>query len=265
MRKWLFSIAFAIVSLPAFAGLTYNFQSVTTGMRQTTLSGTVAAEGGNLRVNVTSGDGLLFKNNSFAVSKSGGLFVSVADPESKSYYDLEVEQLLGNTGSMLKQFGANISIQNPKVIVNDAGDGGEIEGYPTRHQILDGSYDMAVDVMGQKMTMHLTMKTESWLTNRIGSEYVNFLQQRGIRTGVEAFDKLLDSYGEAMKGFPLKLITTVHVSQNQNAIEMTSTTTTTVTGITKKTIAASEFEIPPGYAKTDSPIDRMLKQMQAPK
>jgi len=45
----------------------------------------------------------------------------------------------------------------------------------------------------------------------------------------------------------------------QNGSNIESKTTTTVTGIAKKDFAASEFIIPAGFAKTDNPMEKMLK------
>jgi hypothetical protein len=51
-------------------------------------------------------------------------------------------------------------------------------------------------------------------------------------------------------------VSTVRI--NQGAGEMTATTTTTVTGIEKKPIAESAFQLPAGLTRTESPLERMI-------
>lgn len=260
MTRFLTAAVLTLLASPAFAGLTYKFQSVTTGLQKVALSGDVAVEKGEMRLDIASGDGTIFRSGTFALVRGGAPVIAVVDPNAKSYYELRLDQLLGGADSALRQLGGNISVANPKVSVTDGGDGGTIEGYATRRKTIEGSYDMVIDAMGSTTTLRVTMKTESWITDRIGSEFANIFQLRGVRTGIESFDKLLDSQAGALDGFPLKQVSTVQVSQA--AMQMSSTTTTTVTSIAQKAVPATHFTLPAGFTKTDNPIDRMLKQVR---
>jgi hypothetical protein len=258
----LFCLLLIPVSSPAFAGLTYHVESATSGLRESRMVGDAAVEGTSFRMDVSRGDGLTFKDGAVILSRDGGKTLLVLDPAAKTYYQLELAQLLGGAGGLIKQLGdlVKISIQNPRSVTRDTGNGGAIEGYPTKRSVTDSSYDVVMDAMGQKMSMSFVMSTESWLTDKIGSEAASFLQLSGTRTGIDAVDKLIAAHAGSTKGFPLKQITTIHVKQNGR--DQATTTTTSISGIVKKPIAVSLFATPAGYSKTDSPFDRMLKNLK---
>ena len=250
------------IASSAFAGVTYKAQSTTTGVRNMTIAGTVSVDGPHMRMDVAKGDNMLFKDNSIVLSSDAGKTMSVYDPSSKTFFDLQLQDLLGNTSSMLKNFGdmIKVSFDNPQVTVHDGGDGGTMDGFPTHKYVLDAQYDMNIDAMGQKMTTHLSMNTETWATDQLASEMSSFLQVRGLRTGIENIDKVIEAQTNGVRGFPIKQVSTVKISQQGN--DLTMTTTSTVTDVVKKTIDASSFAPPAGYTKTDDPMTKMLKQMK---
>jgi len=262
MKRLLSLVALMFLAPSAFAGLTYKTESSTTGLRNATIVGTVAVDGSRMRMDVAKGDNMMFKDNSVVLSTDGGKTMSVFDPSTKNYYDIQLDQVLGNATSMLGSLGdmVKVSFDNPLVSLRDAGDGGTIEGFPTRKYVLNASYDMNMSVMGQKMTSHLTMNTESWTTDQLTSEMSSFLQMRGLRTGVESLDKLIETQSNGLHGFPLKQLSTIHVSQGTQ--DMVMTTTASVTNIEKKTIDASQFAMPTGYTKVDDPVTKMLKALK---
>jgi Domain of unknown function (DUF4412) len=242
----------------ALGGVTYKVQSSTTGLRNTTIAGTVAVDGQRMRMDVATGDNLLFKDNSIVLSSDGGKTMSVFDPATKTYYEMQLDQMIGAAMAGLRSNPMfNVAFENPTVAVRDEGDGEPIEGYRTHKSALDASYDIAIDAMGQKITSHLDMRTESWTTDQLSGEFANFLQQRGIHTGIPEIDKLIDAQRGAVKGFPLKQISNIKVNQGGN--DTTMTTTATVSNIEKKNIAASQFVMPTGYTKVDDPVSKMMK------
>jgi hypothetical protein len=258
---------FAVVAQSAFAGLTYKVQSVSTGISATSMSGTAEVEGKNFRFNVAQGDGAIIPDSAFIISENGGKTLAVVDTATKSYYELSLDQIGGGFGAILQQFGGMVkfSVVNPKVNVRDLGAGEKIEGYATQHRTFEMSYDMNMEVMGQKTTMSFSTTAEMWVTDQIPTEFASFLQSGELHTGIDDIDKLIAAHAKSLTGFPLRHIATIHVVQGGN--DMEAKTTTTVTGIEKKTFPAAEFVIPAGFAKTDSPIDKMVKAMSgaAPK
>src|SRR5436190_979427 len=173
-----------LVCAPAFAGLTYKAQSETTGLRNATINGTVSVDGTHMRMDVTQGDNMIFKDNSIVLSNDGGKTMSVLDPSTKTYYDLQLQELLGSATSMLSRLG-------------------------------------------------------------------------------DVVDKLIEAQSTTMKGFPLKQISTIKVSQGGGS-DMTMTTTASVSDIARKNIDASIFAMPGGYTKTDDPVTKMMKQIKMP-
>jgi hypothetical protein len=261
MKRIVLVIAIAAVAHTALAGLSYRFESVTTGLRESTISGTTQAEGNSFRMNIAHGDGFTFADNSFVVSHDGGKTIFVVDPSSKSYYQIDLADASGSAAALFKQLGyLNFKITDPKVTSRDLGKGETIAGYPTQRSQVNSSYAMSVGSGPQAMKISITMSTESWTTDRIPAELTNFLQKQSITTGVEQIDKVIASATAAAKGFPLKQVTTFRITQNGRPIE--SKSTTQIRDIAQKTFPASEFALPAGYKKTDNPIERMMKAFQ---
>jgi len=259
--KRLLAIIVLSIATSAFAGLTYKFESSTTGIRTLTMTGTVSTDGQKMRMDVVSGDQMIFKDNDVVLSVDGGKTMTVFDPTTKTYFDLQLDQLLGSSTGMLNSLGdmVKIAFTNPQVNVRDQGDGGTIEGYPTRKYVLDASYDINVDAMGQKMTTHATMNSENWMTDQLSADFSSFMQARGMRTGIEAIDKMIEAHA-TMHGFPMKQVTTVHIAQGDNV--MTMTTSSSVNSIQRRAIDAAQFAAPAGYTKVDDPMTKMLKQLK---
>lgn len=251
------------MSVAAVAGVTYDFTSETTGLANQTLAGKVKAEGTRIRVDIDRGDGVLFENGSFIVSSDGGKTLTVANPDAKTFYQIDLGQLLGGSDTLLKSLGANIklNIRNPKVSVTDGGGGGTLEGFATKKSTLMSAYEIAVEGLGMPMVITMNLSTEVWWTDRISSSFTNFLQLRGLRTGVDAVDKMIEAQAGAIEGFPLKQVTTTRVSFGGK--DMTTTSTSLVTNVKETAVAQETFVVPAGFTKTDSPIDRMIKGMQS--
>ncbi|HEX9981780.1 MAG TPA: DUF4412 domain-containing protein [Thermoanaerobaculia bacterium] len=260
MKTFVTALILVLAAISSFAGVTYKLDSKTTGLASANITGTVKVEGTGMRMELASGDGVLFKNGSILTTKNGGKNILVTDPSTKTYYELDLQHL-GGAGPLLRQLGDSVkmTIENPKVTSRDAGDGGTIEGYATRKKVIDSSYDMVIEAMGQKMRMTTVTSSQLWVTDKLGADLVNIFQIRGFKTGLDEIDRLIEKQSAAVTGFPLKQLTTVKVVQNGN--EMTSTTTINVSGLKETKLAPAEFELPAGFTKTESPIEKLLKQM----
>jgi len=259
-RAWI-AVLFAAVAQSAMAGLSYRIDSTTTGTQERKLSGLVEVEGSKFRMNVDKGDGMVFPDSSYVISTNGGHTLSVVDPAAKTYFEMPLDQLAGGVGAMMQQMGDKVKFttSDPKVDVKDLGAGETIEGYATRKKSVDTSYDMNVEVMGQKMTISMSMATQSWVTDQLSMNFASFLQTGELRTGMPDIDKIIAAQAKGVTGFPLKQVANVHIQQN--GMDMNMTTTTNVSSIQKKTIADSEFVVPAGFTKVDSPIEKMMKMM----
>ena len=253
MKKLIVTMALSVIALPAWAGMTYEFRSSTEGQGASQLVGKAAIEGGKMRMEIQDGDGVLFNDGSVVISSDGGATLLILDPEEKTYTELRTDELFSTLGALMKSAGPmfRMTIENPSVNVREAGDGGTVEGYPTRKYVIDSSYEMSMRVMGMSRKTTITSETEAWVTDSIDTGYATFIQQRGLKTGMEDFDRLIDQQANAMKGFPLKqIVRTTTTAGNRTD---TSTTTLTVTNIREETVPASRFEVPAGYEKVEAP------------
>ena len=258
MRSTL-AAALLLAAASSFAGITYDFHSDTTGLQQMTIDGSVAVEGPNVRMTVSRGDGMLFKDGSIVLSRDLGKTLDVFDPASKTYYEIPVSAMMANMSAMLQSAGVKISFVNPSVRATDAGDGGTIGGFPTRKSLLDATIDINIDAMGETVNSKMSMHSESWTTDKLGATALNVFQERNLLTGIEALDKLIAAQSSALNGrFPLKQITAVHVLANGQ--DMTTTTTAAVSNVKQQPLDASMFAPPQGYSRVDNPLERMSKR-----
>jgi hypothetical protein len=261
MRRFLLpGLILLAAALPAAAGVSYKIESVTSGLQSARIAGSVVVDGSKMRIDFTSGDGMLLKSDSILLTADGGKTVQVYDPTTKTYFELPVDQLFGNTLAALKSAGdmVKISFDNPNAAAKDEGDGPAVAGYPTRKSHLDASFDINVDAMGQKITSHITLTAERWTTDKLPAAAMNVLMGESLHTGIEAVDKLVAAQESLPKGFVLKQVSTLHVIQGTQ--DLVSTSTSSVTEIETKQIAADRFTPPAGYSKTASPIEKMLKR-----
>lgn len=251
------ALLFAAASL--LGGVTYEFRMVTAGAQGMTISGKVAADGLNLRMEVDEGDGRVFKDDSIVISRDGGKTLLVFDPASKTYFQLALDELTHGAAEALKSDIVKVTFDPPKASVHDAGDGEKIEGFPTRKMIVDASIVMHIDAMGQKLDSPIIMHSENWGTDKIDPSASNLFQMSNPRTGIEAFDRMMDAQAAAFVGrFPLKQVTTMRVQEGGR--EMVTTTTATVTKVKQKAIDAAAFADPKGYRKVDDPLKALTNR-----
>jgi hypothetical protein len=249
MKRILSSVVIALVTLPATAGVTYDFRTVTSGFQASDQRARASVEGKNIRLDFDDGDGTLFHDGAVVVSHDGGATLDVIDPQAKTFFELDLSSLApAGLADMLK-------LTNEKVNVRDAGDGGVIDGYPTHHTIVTAGADVA---LGGAMSMHFDVTMESWATDKVPMDAAAFLR-RTTNTGLPMLDKLIAAHSDAVKGFPLKAVTNVKVMQGRNTtLEMTSTTT--VTNVKSKAIPATAFVVPADYKKVASPVEKLLSR-----
>lgn len=258
MRRILIVFLAASFATSAFAGITYQFTSTTTGVVDKTFAGTVKSEGAKSRIDVTKSDDVTFPSGSVVLTD--GSVLTVLDPAKKTYYSLDLQQYvkqsigLAQLSPMLK-----VEFENPHTSVHDDGAGEAIEGYPTRRTTIKTSFDVASKIAGSgPMTVTVQTTTQTWLTDKLPASAANMFQKSGVQTGVPAIDKILEATA-SLHGFPLKQVMTSRTSVN-GGDPIESTTTTTVSGIrVNAAVAPSDFVMPQGYTKIDDPLSAMMK------
>ena len=250
----------SLPSPPVPHGVSYRFESVTSGIGEQRIDGVVETDGPKMRINIAHGDGATFPDRSFALSSDGRRIV-VCDPSAKTYYEMFADSLIAEGNKVPSLLGVfdSISTRNGHYNIRDLGNGGTIAGYPTRRTATSSSYDLHVTVIDHKVVVHVTVNSESWTTDKLPASLANFMQSRSVRTGVQSIDRLLTEDPRAPRGFPLKTVTTLRIVQNETPIEVTSTSS--VSNIEMKTFPASEFAMPAGYRRVDSPFEKAIKAL----
>jgi len=180
-------------------------------------SGRVVADGPRVRVEHLQGERVV----SVWLTTDGGKTVAVLDPRAKTATLMNVDDLLGE-----------LTVSGTKATARDLGDGGTIEGYPTRKWAIDAACDLAV----AGASVHLTLHSESWRTERIpGDAQIKATQ----------LERLLPA---SVKGFPLKEVTTIR-TKPPNGRETSATVTSAVHDVHAVTATPAMFAIPPGYKR----------------
>lgn len=253
MRHFCSLLIAVFLTAPLHAGIVYQFKSMSEG-NAADMIGTAKVEGSNFRMELSEGDGVVFKDNSIILSDDGGKTLMILDPKKKEYYRLSIEDTLNAMNTMLQSMGGmfEMSIDDQNVDVRPLGAGETIEGYPTKKYQVNTSYTLNMKAMGMNMSQQVKSETTSWATEALDPNLAGFIQQRTFRTGMPDLDKLIDKHVEAVKGFPMKTVTKTELTARGRT--NTSTTTTTVTGIKETNIPDSEFGIPAGYREIDSPM-----------
>ncbi len=233
----LFAALLLLLATNALAGVSYRFDG-------TSSRGRVIADGKNIRIEFDRGDNLLFRDSSVAVSTDGGKTLTLLDPATKTFTTLTLDEVLRNATA-----GLNVRFTNPKVTARLLGDGGTLEGYPTRKSSLDAAYDIVVEVMGQQLATHVSMHTESWRTDRLPEELTSFVQLKSFHTGIDAVDKLIDATSSPqLKGFPLKEVTTMRTKSGDGR-EATVTSSIEVHDVRRVATTPAQFAVPAGYKR----------------
>src|SRR5204862_7298100 len=129
-----------------------------------------------------------------------GKTLAVYDPAARTFFEIGLDDMAASMASVLKNAMVKISFDNPKVNLKDAGNGGALEGYPTQKSLLDATIDLNIDAMGQTMTSKMSLHSESWTTDKLGATALNIFQQRSVRTGIDALDKLIAAQSASLTG-----------------------------------------------------------------
>lgn len=260
MKRFFIFVAAAVLAVPVLGGVAYDFSMTTTGEGQNSkMAGVAKVEGSSMRMEITEGDEGIFETGSVIVSKDGGSLMVVINPDDQTYFELSVDQIFNQLAAMMESMGSNfeMSIKNQKINVQDLGAGGTIAGYATTKYQVDAKYDIIMSMMGMNMTMNVDSSTVMWATPEISKESATFFQSKGLKTGMKDLDALIAQYSDEIEGFPLKTeadSTMVMMGRN-----IKSRTITEVSNVRETTVPSSEFNVPSGYTKVDSPLEEMVK------
>jgi Domain of unknown function (DUF4412) len=252
-RRPLLVAAFALAfASQAGAGLTYRTETTTSGVRTRVMIGIVKVESDQSRFDITKSDEKMFETGSVILSSSTSAVVTVLNPAKKTYYVIDFAKVASSVAETQKQLAPLVTIPRPVATVKSEGAGGLVEGFPTKRWLVDASIEMKTAL--DNSAKQITMRSEIWTTEKLPAAAASILDSSKL-PGDPVFDSLGASRAK-MTGFPLKSVTVTKMTFAGSTT--TSTSRTSVTGIHNATFPASDFVIPAGYKRVDSPIDTML-------
>ncbi len=255
MKRLLVTLALALIAVPSFAAVQYEFMLKNTSddaaKPSSDMTGRATIDGFRSRVEFLSGT--LYPPNTYVVSTDSTGRLYFVDPAKQWYTEV-------NTAGIATALGASgIRIENIKSNVETLPDRSKIAGIETDHYRLTISYDITVAMKNIPVKQHVQTEIDSWTTMKFGDVPQSFLT-RGSRTGNAELDRLLDNQAAKISGFPLRQLVTTRTKYDMPARSKlerpSSRTMTRETWITKiQEIAAepSQFTIPVSYRRADQP------------
>lgn len=254
MKRLLVTVALALVAVPTFAGIQYDFtQKHTTDDAVTPtrdLSGRVTIDGARSRVDFLSGN--LYPPGTYVVSTDGSHRLFFVDPTNRWYTEV-------NTAGFATALGAaDLRITNVKSEAEPRTETAKIAGLDAKHQRLNLSFDVAVVMKGLSLRQHARVEIDTWTTNKYADTDQGALDT--LRTGNPEIDQLLDEEASKIKGFPLRRTVMIRMTSDvaaKSKIEVprskTITRETLVTSIRETTPDATMFIVPLTYKRAETP------------
>ncbi len=181
------------------------------------------------------------------------------NPAKKTFYLLDFAKIASSVAEAQKQLAPWMTMPKSVATVRNEGPGGLVQGYPTQRWVIDSSMEMKMHTPADDGARHITTRSEIWTTEKLPAEASSIIQNSQL-PGDPIFDAIHDAHAK-MKGFALKSVTVTTMTIGGSTTS--STSRTSVTGIHTATFPPSDFVIPAGYKKVDSPIDAMLSTLGA--
>ncbi|MEA2462277.1 MAG: hypothetical protein QOJ98_24 [Acidobacteriota bacterium] len=255
MKRLLLTVALAIVALPSFAAIQYDFiQKNTTDhpIRPVTdVTGRTIVDGARSRVEYIGGN--TYPPGTYVLSTDGARRLLFVDPEKKSYTEF-------NTSGIATALSTNnLKIENFTSSVDTLPDRPKIAGVETTHYKVAMQYDVTLTVQGIALKQHVVTTIEKWTSDQFAEIDLAFYSEPTL-TGNEALDKLIDTEMAKATGFPMRQIVTVRTSYDmpvRTKLNVPNTRTitreTVITAIGQTKADPSMFVLPASFRRADQP------------
>lgn len=255
MKRLLVTLTLALIAVPSFAAIQYEFMLKNTSddaaKPSSDMTGRATVDGFRSRVEFLSGT--LYPPNTYVISTDSTGRLYFVDPAKQWFTEI-------NTAGIATALGASgIKIENIKSNVETLPDRSRIAGIETDHYRLTISYDITVAMKNIPVKQHVQTEIDSWTTTKFGDVPQSFLT-RGSRTGNPELDRLLDNQSQKISGFPLRQLVTTRTkydmparSKLERPSSRTMTRETWVTKIQEITTEPAQFMIPVSYRRADQP------------
>ena len=217
----------------------------------------VAGEKARMDIQETKGAAAgVGKEGGFMVADRKARTISIADPEEKTFTTMPIDAWTQMTTALTAGMGQmmNVKISEPTFRTEDLGDGGLVNGLPTRKYRVTHDYkmDMKVAFIKQNTTNHSV--AEYWVNEELRNHPNPLFEMMGaVASGFMANDTTFSKQvKEAMKkmfvGVPVKSVTTTE-SVNQKGERTVTVSTMEMTEFRRGDIPTSTFAAPAGYTE----------------
>jgi len=257
----------------SMASAGHYYESATTNREQAKQGGreeTVKAwvDGDSARVEFVSGakEGWTATGN-YLVTTDGGENVYLVNPKEETYGRFNMEEMMATLGAamnMMEQMGGMVKMEFTDVSGEKLSEepGGSILGHSTTHSRYQTNYTMSMKMMGFKQQNKVETIQDIWATSDLEARGfgVWLRPDRGMKTGNEGLDGLMNQEFKKLDGFPLKMVME-STTTNKKGKTQKSTSTVEVTVLREESIADGTFEWPSHFTETE--IIPNLEGMQA--
>lgn len=255
MRKLLFPVALALLAVPAFAAVQYEFhQRNTTSdpvVPSTDLTARAIVDGQRSRVEFLGGN--LYPPGTYVVADASRRLFFV-DPGKQWFTEVNTPGIATALGT------ARIKIENQHSKTELLEDRPMVAGYPTEHSRVSISYDITVMMQDLPLKQHVETTIDTWTTRQFPKVHDASVSSGVLHTGNAELDKLFSAEVTKIDGFPLRQLVTINTSYERPArskLERPSTRTITremwVTSIKETTADPGIFHVPATYRRADQP------------
>jgi hypothetical protein len=257
-RLTMLTAAFALLAIPAYAAIEYDFSQRTTHegavIPSTELMGRAVLDGDKSRIDFTGGD--VYPAGTYLVSIDGSRRLYFIDPEKKWFTEV-------NTSTISTAVAAsNIEIANLKTDVEKVGEQEIVAGIPTEHYRMTVTYDITVPwgAMPLKQTVRTVINT--WTTAKFG-DVAQLAFNNSVPTGNPQIDKMIETETKRLHGLPMRQSVTITLNapvgrpvDSKLPLPATRTITreTWITRISERAaVEPSLFKVPIDYRRSEAP------------
>jgi hypothetical protein len=256
MKRLLVTLVLALIAVPSFAAIQYEFMLKNTSddaaKQSSDMTGRATIDGFRSRVEFISGN--LYPPNTYVLSTDATGRLYFVDPGKQWFTEINTAGIATALGS------SSIKISNLKSKSETLPDRSQIAGFATDHNRLNLSYDITVSMRNIPITQHVETDIESWTTKQFGDVPQSFFSLNN-RTGNAELDKLLETENSRIGGFPLRQIVTTRIKYDMpertklaRPSARTMTRETWVTKIQETKTDPLQFTIPISYRRADQPL-----------
>lgn len=262
MKRLMVTVALALIAVPAFAAIEYEFvQKNTTDdsvKPVTDLTGRAVIDGTRSRVDFVAGNA--YPPGTYVVSPDGTRLLFV-DPGNQWYTEFDAAHTATALGA------AGIRIENFKSEVKKLDDRQNVAGIDADHYRLTMSYDISVTMRNLPLKQHVQTEIDSYTTTRFAAATDTF--SRGVRTGNAMIDQLIDAETSKVPGFALRQTVTTRTKTDnaprKSELKVPATRTMVremwVTKVREVPPNGAIFVVPASYRRADQPEQKSASQL----